>query len=331
MNIGDKVRLLRGSEEGIITKIVDGKIIEVEIEEGFQIPVMRSEVVIISKEENTYFRKSQAEETAPAKPVGEKSKKTIRTTLATQGIFLAFTEINDQKLALNLINNTDLDLPFTMGEEQENTYTGITAGLLEARSSLKIKDVSVQTFERWPAIIIQFLFHKAGPFTLREPFIRKMSFKASSFFKSKKDAPVINRQAFLFQIDNTLSSEKSQTLDPEKLRESMLEPKSDDKKSESTINERPIDIVDLHIENLATDNASMSNAEMMELQLQTFEQKLDRAIAMGMDQITFIHGIGNGTLRNAIHKKLSGMSNIKFFKDAMREKFGYGATLIKIN
>jgi dsDNA-specific endonuclease/ATPase MutS2 len=63
---------------------------------------------------------------------------------------------------------------------------------------------------------------------------------------------------------------------------------------------------------------------MLDLQLKTFEDNLDRAIATDMDEITFIHGIGSGALRNAIHKKLSKMNNIQYFKDAMREKFGYG-------
>jgi len=46
--------------------------------------------------------------------------------------------------------------------------------------------------------------------------------------------------------------------------------------------------------------------------------------------VIFIHGVGNGTLRHMVHKKLSQYTNIKFYKDSMREKFGYGATLVKI-
>mgnify|MGYP001801331685 FL=1 len=69
---------------------------------------------------------------------------------------------------------------------------------------------------------------------------------------------------------------------------------------------------------------------MLELQLTTFEEKLDQAIATGMDEITFIHGVGSGVLRDAIHKRLSTMKNINYFQDAMREKFGYGATRVRI-
>jgi dsDNA-specific endonuclease/ATPase MutS2 len=49
-----------------------------------------------------------------------------------------------------------------------------------------------------------------------------------------------------------------------------------------------------------------------------------------MDEIIFIHGVGNGVLRTEIHKRLSKNKQVEYFKDAMKEKFGYGATLVKI-
>ena len=48
MNIGDRVRLMRGKEEGIVTKLLGNNIIEIEIEDGFTIPVKANEVVVIN-------------------------------------------------------------------------------------------------------------------------------------------------------------------------------------------------------------------------------------------------------------------------------------------
>jgi dsDNA-specific endonuclease/ATPase MutS2 len=50
-----------------------------------------------------------------------------------------------------------------------------------------------------------------------------------------------------------------------------------------------------------------------------------------MDEITFIHGIGNGVLRKEIHKYLSHLGNIKYFQDTQKSRFGYGATLVRIS
>jgi dsDNA-specific endonuclease/ATPase MutS2 len=49
-----------------------------------------------------------------------------------------------------------------------------------------------------------------------------------------------------------------------------------------------------------------------------------------MDEIVFIHGVGNGVLKQEIQKKLAGNKNVAWFQDAQKEKFGYGATRIKI-
>lgn len=57
---------------------------------------------------------------------------------------------------------------------------------------------------------------------------------------------------------------------------------------------------------------------------------MDQAILAGLDEIIFVHGVGNGTLKTKIHKILSDSNSIKFYKDARKEKFGYGATLVQI-
>src|SRR5690606_14127462 len=67
--------------------------------------------------------------------------------------------------------------------------------------------------------------------------------------------------------------------------------------------------IHLHIEKLAKYHDLMSNSEMLKLQMETFEKNLNYAIATGMDEITFIHGIGNGVLRRELHKYLSQMEN----------------------
>ena len=45
MNIGDKVRLIHSKEEGIVTRILPNNVIEIEIEDGFRLPVLKRESV----------------------------------------------------------------------------------------------------------------------------------------------------------------------------------------------------------------------------------------------------------------------------------------------
>jgi hypothetical protein len=93
MNIGDKVRMLRGREEGVVTRFLDGKLVEIEIEDGFRIPVLRSELAIVSTEETAQFKKPAAVD------LGKQPAKEI---IASKGIYMAFVIINDNALALYL-------------------------------------------------------------------------------------------------------------------------------------------------------------------------------------------------------------------------------------
>lgn len=316
MNVGDKVRLLRGREEGIVTRFLDQDLVEIEIEDGFKIPVLKREVVVIAKEEATYFEGKIQPANTPVQGTKKENSQ--------NGVFLAFLEINDKIFSVHIINNTEQEIPYLIGEEGQ-IFKGLQSGKLNPFSAEKITERFVEEFDHWPSFIIQLLFFTKGKFELKEPLIKRLKFKANSFFRSKRMAPVISKNAFLFQIDGDV-----QPIEPENLKEQMFKRAEPEVKGKDQNILKPSKEVDLHIENLVQNFNKMSNGEILQLQLDAFERNLDQAIASGMEEIVFIHGVGNGVLKNAIHKKLSKTPGIKFFKDARKEKFGYGATVVGI-
>ena len=88
---------------------------------------------------------------------------------------------------------------------------------------------------------------------------------------------------------------------------------------------------DLHLEALRPDTKEeLSNTAILRIQLDAFEDALSRALATNMHEIVFIHGLGTGVLRKEIHRQLSRNKDIKFFEDAQKGKFGFGATLVRL-
>ena len=75
----------------------------------------------------------------------------------------------------------------------------------------------------------------------------------------------------------------------------------------------------------------MDNETILNIQLSEFNTCLESAVISGAEQITFIHGVGNGILRNKIHKILSQYPHIKYFEDAKKEKFGYTGERLSLN
>ena len=132
MNIGDKVRMLRAKEQGVVTRLLPDNLIEVEIEDGFRIPIMRSELVLVSPLEAERLMK-QAPGIEPQKPLAP-------AVISNQGIYMAFVPQNDREVALYLVNNTDWDVPYTILEERGMLTRGLQSGLLKGKSQTKLNE-----------------------------------------------------------------------------------------------------------------------------------------------------------------------------------------------
>ena len=316
MNIGDKVRLLHGREEGIVRKVSSGGRIEVEIEDGFIIPALKSEVVLIAEAEKNYFgeQASAAKEEETPLPISAPKD---------QGIYLAFLPINDQSLSLYLIN--DSKMPYLAHASEvfgHNTRT-LFASVLNPGESKKFDDRLLKDMDEWPSFMLRFIPIQNKLEKAILPFEKKLKIKATQFFKHLSKAPIIGKNVYLFGLENT-----TQELDIRSLNAELQQIQSS---PAPLTTQKPAKSIDLHIEQLHPNPDKLSNSEKMRIQLETFENKLNQAIASGMDEITFIHGLGNGVLRKEIHKRLSQIRNIKYFQDTQKDQWGYGATLVRIS
>ncbi|NIK74113.1 hypothetical protein FHS56_001626 [Thermonema lapsum] len=339
MNIGDRVRLLHDHMEGVVVKI-QGNIAEVEIEEGFIIPVAANELVLIAKEENQYFdttppkASKSAKESSGSKEAGQRQQGGDKSPLYSyKGLYLAFIPTNDRLYQLYLINNTDWTTPYAVSKEQNGNHMGVAGGVLGARQYARLDEVNIEQFDSWGIYYFQVLFFRQGYYTLPHPLLRKLQFRASTFFKALQMAPILDKEGYVFQLDKDFQWkatewEASRPMDAQQIIHSLL--KQDQAEQSKIAVEVPEYEVDLHIEKLLPNHKGMSPDAIFAYQLDVFERKLDAAIASGMSEIIFIHGVGNGKLRDAIQKRAGRHPQVEFFQDAHKEKFGYGATLIKL-
>jgi hypothetical protein len=329
--------------DGVITRFLDGNQLEIETNDGFLIPVLRQDVVFIHQEEAENFGKRKRITFSPfgSKTTQEKEVD-VPKVVAEKGFFFAFVPATDKMLDVYLINNTDLDILFSLSSQYGGDYEGIYAQMLRQRNFMKIHEVNIDTFEKWSSWILQILFHQKGKGKYRSPLIKKMNFKADKFFKIKKTAPLINKEAHLFEIDTDNAPPKSLTkiakevsptpsskASAEEIKEKMLSKNT----FQSEVRDYEVVLppleVDLHIECLVDEPEAIDVGDILSIQMREFDTRLDQAIASNVAQITFIHGIGNGILKGEIQRRLSKHPHIKYYKDAQKERFGYGATLVK--
>lgn len=326
MNIGDKVRLVHGKEEGVIYAFLPGNVVEVEIEDGFRIPVLRKEIVTISPVESQRMVKPEE-----AKTVAARADVIVprNAPFAEKGIYLAFISVNDRALTVHIVNNTDWILPFTAAAASESVSTGLVAGVLQPRTTQKLTEVQMKDFESWPVFDIHVLYFREGNHQLPAALNKRIRCRAQSFYKNKGKVPVLAKDGFVYQLDEENLKREAPGISEDmagEIKASMLGQAA----AQANSLPRPEQVVDLHIEKLVNNHRSLSNDAILKKQLDVFESNLESAIANGMDEITFIHGAGSGVLKNELHRRLGKNQHVQFFKDALKEKFGYGATLVKI-
>ena len=407
MNVGDRVRLLTGTEEGIVTRLLDSELVEVAIDNDFTIPVLRREVVVVAQEEGKNFDRaapdygpgqtpgknanaskkdnSKRPSAAPAAPravqpslqealaaVASSGKGVAKPAgssgpgaggkqpAAAKGLFLALVHQSPELLGVTLINNTEADVLFTYGEETSaRPYRALAADKLGPKASTKpLSFLHMKDFETWPAVVFQLLPTRPNGEAAYELLTKRQAFKASTFYGSQRPAPVIGKEAYLFQLDEKAAA----AIAPEQLAEEAPAPTpafaapaqpagvdiaalkaqlSGDAPARPAVAAAtpasaavvvaPAHEFDLHFEALRPDEqAELSNTAILRIQLDAFEDALSRALATNMHEIVFIHGMGNGVLRKEIHRQLSRNKDIKFFEDARKEKFGFGATLVRL-
>lgn len=87
--------------------------------------------------------------------------------------------------------------------------------------------------------------------------------------------------------------------------------------------------VDLHIHQLVKSKRGMSNYEILNLQINTAKRQLEFAIRKRIQKVVFIHGVGEGVLKEELKYLFGRYDNVKFY-DADYQKYGLGATEVYI-
>lgn len=309
--LGEFVRFVNERREGYITRIIDELTIAVTDEDGFEIPVLASQVTRV------HGQTDSSDDVTIETDSNLKASKFI-----SKGIFLAISP--DKKspsvVHFHLVNSSSWQLLITLYTRKKNQHKGEYAGILKAQSTVQIYSCSLNELDLWPEFNIHALLFSPGNEEMQKPIEFSEKFKAKDFSSAKKQHELLEQAGWLIQLDSP-----EPVIDPEKLKESFFRPAA-----EKIQIERPGKEVDLHIEKLRDDYQFLSRSEILVTQMSHFRKSLDAAIVHKIPSIIFIHGSGNGTLRNEIHKIISKHAQVKTFMDAHKEKFGYGATEVFI-
>ncbi len=309
--LGDFVRFVEERMEGYITRIIDDQMIGVTGEDGFEIPVMASKVTSVHGHQLSGDASQAAGGSTPALSTGP---------FVSRGVYLgaAPDSRNASVVKFIIFNETSFQLQIALTGLKDKQYKGHFAGTVAPHSSVQIFTANLGELQLWPELLLHIIFYTPADAEPPVPIVYKNKFKAKEFAGAKQKLSN-GEQGWLFRID-----EPEVNIDAEKLKESFFT-----SATEKVLQvDKPQSEVDLHIEKLRDDYHFLSNSEILNIQLAFFNKALDAAIVHQLPEIVFIHGAGNGVLRNELHKALGRNNKVKTFMDARKEKFGYGATKV---
>ncbi|KHJ39592.1 recombination and DNA strand exchange inhibitor protein [Pedobacter glucosidilyticus] len=308
--LGEFVRFVDENREGYITKIIDEQLVGVTGEDDFEIPVLVTHITRV----HGYQYQDIEDLTSPT------PQQAVADNFVKRGVHLAvIPDANKGSIVhFYIINETSFQLLVALQADKNNKIKGEFAGLIEPYQNKKVYAAALPELDIWPILHIQLLTYATQDVKSLEPLNTSFKFKAKDFSGAKVNVPQIKQNGWLLRVD-----EDELKIDVDKLKESFFKPST-----EKLTIERPAKELDLHIEKLRDDHQFLNKNEILTIQQDIFTKSLDAAIAHKYPQMIFIHGVGNGVLRDFIHKTISKHPQVKTFMDAQKEKFGYGATQV---
>ncbi len=332
---GDVVRYLNASGGGTVTR-VEGKLVYVEDENGFELPVMINECVVIKDESsqsgNTISETEEAvEETYEyTEEVGDDSKPRVHIA------FLHGDEPGQASgnLRVQLINDSNFFIFYAISNLRRDGQLDLFYdGMIEPNTKLALDKLAVTQLDdrQWQVNLI--MYKKGKTYVNIPPVSEVIKIKATRFLKDNvfADNDYYHEKAVLMPIIKNSLERKLEQLSDKDIKEALKEkaPKANVKKAKRR-DEPALLEVDLHIDELIDTTAGLSNGEIINIQLDRFKQVMKDNEKNKGRKIVFIHGVGNGKLKTEVRKLLDRQYKKHVYQDASFREYGYGATMVII-
>ena len=361
MKIGDKVRFIYESGGGVVTGFRGKDIVLVEDKDGFEIPMQVRECVVVDTNEYNFVKKTVAPKEPelkkpaaqqPVRPVRSDDEDdfepvvTYRPAERPEGeklnVMLAYLPMDEKSLSNSrfeayLINDSNYSLYYIYLSAQGRSGAVRGNGLIEPNSKVFIEEFGREDLNDMEHVCVQLLpFKEKRPFALKPAMNIERRIDTVKFYKLHlfRENPFFDEGALIYDLVVDDKPTKEIFADAEEIQKIILEKKKGDdgKKQPQPKLTKGSDIleVDLHINELLETTAGMNSFDILNYQLDVVRKTIEENVKYKGKKIVFIHGKGEGVLRNAIMQELRRKYPRCLSQDASFQKYGFGATMVII-
>lgn len=352
--IGDTVRYLNAVGGGRITRI-EGNMAYVD-DDGFETPVLLRECVVVASAGASEAKVSKAsskqqpvQSTVISEPVQESDDDVMETPEGEKlNVVLAYEPVELKHLTTTtfdayVVNDSNYYLYFTYMTRADNGgWITRYAGIVEPNIQIFIGEVLREDLNMMDRVAVQYIaFKRDKEFDLKTPVLVENRLDVTKFFKLHcfRENVYFDKPVIAIEIVKNDIPQRAMVIDSGRLEDALRKKKNADRqirrpvvkrKKKHEPKENGIIEVDLHINELVDTTAGMSNADMLNLQVDEFMKVMDANINNHGQKIVFIHGKGEGVLRQALMKELTHRYKGHDVQDASFREYGFGATQVTI-
>ena len=357
LKAGDRIKFLNETGEGVLISFIDKDKALVRIDDGFEIPVMISELVSFggdyfsdNKEDkednkNEYLKKEVLKNADLNKNIRNQEikneiriqKKVAQPIADNEIVFAAKPSLKHAGINTWLVNNSSWEIKYVISQPGEGGHYLFSEGILESDTKVFLRRINPDNINELLIFDFQFIFYKQGIYNKKDPAVVRIYLEPAGIFNGKD----MHNNDYFTENASVLSVFDFKKIRPEKdkhpeikdIKKIILEkndiPEPVRKEEKSSQGEK-IEEVDLHIESLVDDHRNLTNGEIVEIQMSRFKTSLETAIIHKTPKIVFIHGVGNGKLKYEIRRTLDQKYPALQYQDASFREYGFGATMVMI-
>ena len=358
MKIGDKVKFVSEVGGGKVAGFQGNNIVLVEDEDGFQIPTPINDVVVVN-EENYSTSKIVADKVQKKgiqipdddfdydpseRPVTFKAPAEERKGGDKLNAYIAFVPmdvkaITSSRFETYIVNDSNYYIHYIYMTAEGNSWTLRAAGEVDPNTKLFVEEFGREDLAAMEHITVQLIAYKR-----KKPFLKKAVIDSEfridpvKFYKlhTFEENDFFEQPALIHTIVENDQLPRPLVNDPKTLKKEMMQKVKADMARPVSHAPKPKDdkdapiVVDLHINALLDSTAGMSNSDILNYQLEKVRNTIFEYKNQKGRKIVFIHGKGEGVLRQAVIHELRYRFKNMPYQDASFQEYGYGATQVTI-
>ncbi|HBG58991.1 DUF2027 domain-containing protein [Proteiniphilum sp. UBA1028] len=352
LETGDKVRFLNTVGGGTVKGFLSKQLVIVEDEHGFDIPILISECVVVESAGNEKLGLiPENKETTTDKDLSPsvtevkvKDNEPVQETAEGEKITacLAYLPTDVKNLSSSsyecyFVNDSNYYLFFNYMSRENNTWKSRYNGSIEPNTKIFLEEFDKTALNEIEKVSVQFIaFKYPKQFRFKNPCSVELRIDTVKFYKlhSFRENDYFEDEALLYYVMRDDVPERELLVSAGDLERAIKEKQAADRRPriqriEKKEKNQLIEI-DLHADALLDTTSGLNNADLLEYQLNKFNEVMAGHIRNKNQKIVFIHGKGDGILRNAILKELKTKYPKCYYQDASFQEYGYGATMVTI-